>query len=289
MFLDNDDEEPAATIALGRVIATAFVIQGTHFTILRQIHPSDVCDLHLASLDFLSRKLANYVKQTKMTGRKSATTQAHGQAKMDQTLTLFKVLVNLLGPIGGREALRIRQKMDDTWRTSGVKPGNGKGWDGWRSYEKRVTNIAMKDPTIKKNTISERRDVDEDGDENNEVATEAGTEAAGDQDEGGNGAEEVDEDFETGGPMMSTPQKRSRTARDEPREDEVEDADEEAEEAEVEEGGVELFGDVDLNLDENVELDIDTEFDKVDKAQSKGKGQGGVAVEPVAKKRKTRA
>ena len=108
MFLDNDDEEPTASIALGKVIATAFVIQGTHFTILRQIHPSDVCDLHLSSLDFLSRKLANYVKQTKMTGRKSATTQAHAQGKIEQSLTLFKVLINLLGPIAGREALRIK-------------------------------------------------------------------------------------------------------------------------------------------------------------------------------------
>ena len=97
------------------------------------------------------------------------------------------------------------------------------------------------------------------------------------------GKKEVDEDFEAGGPMMSTPQKRRRAAREEPQEEEG-DEDDEEEEEEAADAHVEPFGDVDLNLDEDVELDIDTEFDKVDKG--KGKGRGGMAGEPVPKKRK---
>ena len=148
--------------------------------------------------------------------------------------------------------------MDDIFKSSGVHPGNGKQWDGWRSYDKRLVNIASKDPNVKI-AVTQRKVVEED---EQEVAT-AADETENEQNDDGDVG-----DFEPGGPISSTPQKRSRQTQDQD-----------------DEGSVPPFGDIDVNLGLEHEngAEIDREFDEVERSKGKEK-----ASEPHAKKRKTK-
>ncbi|ORX41194.1 STAG domain-domain-containing protein [Kockovaella imperatae] len=243
-FLEGDDEEPTATVALAKTIASSFIVHGTHFTVLRQIHPNDVCDMHRSCLDFISRRLANYHRQLKSGNRKSGLNQDHAQRKFNQCLAFFKVLVHLLGPITGTGAVSIRKEMEEIWKTTGMRPGNAKAWDSWRAYDKRLVNIASKDPNVKM-MVTQKAVEDEDSAESSEHEEEA-TEAAEE--------DEVALESEASGPKSSTPLKRSRQnlSRDpvEAEEEEVEEPEEPIERS------PEPFADVEMNLNvEEVEPD----------------------------------
>jgi len=129
------------------VIASAFTVQGNHFTILRQIHPSDVADLHLTSIDYIARQLGNAVKAEKNGKSKAAKERATG--KIAQSMTFFRALINLLGPVTGRDAVKIREHLDDVVLGSGARVGAGKNWEAYRAYEKRLLTIASKDPEVR--------------------------------------------------------------------------------------------------------------------------------------------
>lgn len=147
IFLDSEEDEPTAPLALARVIATAFVIHGSQFAILRQLHPSDVCDFHLEALDFVSRKFSTTVKQEGNARNKEQKSRL--TRKKWAVLTFFKVLVPLLGPVTGKDALKIKAHLEDVIDSSGVQLTTNKGWDGYRAYEKRLIGIASKDPNVK--------------------------------------------------------------------------------------------------------------------------------------------
>ncbi|OXG45753.1 cohesin complex subunit SA-1/2 [Cryptococcus neoformans Bt120] len=147
IFLDSEEDEPTAPLALARVIATAFVIHGSQFAILRQLHPSDVCDFHLEALDFVSRKFSTTVKQEGNARNKEQKSRL--TRKKWAVLTFFKVLVPLLGPVTGKGALKIKAHLEDVIDSSGVQLTTNKGWDGYRAYEKRLIGIASKDPNVK--------------------------------------------------------------------------------------------------------------------------------------------
>ncbi|ORY35894.1 hypothetical protein BCR39DRAFT_512886 [Naematelia encephala] len=146
-FLDSDADEPVATSSLARLIASAFIIHGTHFTVLRQIHPDDASDLHATLLEFLSRKLAGLVKQELATNNRDA--KARIAKKRAQSLTLFKVLVPLLGSITGQGALKLKARMEEAVKNAGLEVNANKAWDAYRLYEKRLLNIAGRDPNVK--------------------------------------------------------------------------------------------------------------------------------------------
>jgi len=129
------------------VIATAFTVQGNHFTILKQIHPSDVADLHISSIDYVSRQIGNAVKAEK--NGKSKAAKERAQSKIAQSVTFFRALINLLGPVTGRDAIKIREHLDEAVNSSGAKVGLGKNWEAYRSYEKRLLTIASKDPEVR--------------------------------------------------------------------------------------------------------------------------------------------
>lgn len=147
IFLDSEEDEPIAPLALARVIATAFVIHGSQFAVLRQLHPSDVCDFHLEALDFVSRKLSTTVKQEGNARNKEQKSRL--TKKKWAVLTFFKMLIPLLGPVTGKDALKIKAHLEDVIDSSGVQLTTNKGWDGYRAYEKRLIGIASKDPNVK--------------------------------------------------------------------------------------------------------------------------------------------
>ncbi|WVO17591.1 hypothetical protein L204_105288 [Cryptococcus depauperatus] len=147
IFLDTESDDPQASFSLSKLLATAFTIHGSQFTVLRQLGPSDVSDFHLESLDYLSRRLGGVVKQE--SNAKNKDQKARIQKKRWAILTFFKLLVPLLGPVQPHDALRIKTHVDEIFLASSIQITSNKGWDQYRAYEKRLVAIASKDPKIR--------------------------------------------------------------------------------------------------------------------------------------------
>ncbi|WWC92113.1 uncharacterized protein L201_007067 [Kwoniella dendrophila CBS 6074] len=147
LFLDSDSQDPGAPIALARLLSSAFTIHGNHFTVLQQLHPSDVCDFHLEGLDYIARKVGNIVKQE--VGTKNREQKSRLQIKRFTALSFFKVLILLLQPITAKDAIKIKQHLDDAISSIGIAVTVNKGWEPYRAYEKRLIGIASKDPNVK--------------------------------------------------------------------------------------------------------------------------------------------
>lgn len=147
LFLDTGDDEPTATIALAKLLASAFIVQGNHFVVLRQLHPDDVHDFHLVCIDTVSRKITSAVRSLKSAKAKSA--KDHASQRVAQTLTFFKALVHLLGPVTGQDAVKIRDHLEETIQGTGASITSNRQWDGYRMYEKRLMSIASKDPNVR--------------------------------------------------------------------------------------------------------------------------------------------
>jgi len=277
---------------LAKAIASAFIIHGIHFSVLRQIHPNDVHDFHITSIDYIARKVSAYVKQEKATKVKDAKTRA--MQKRFQALSFFRVLLLLLGPITGKDALRIKSHLEDVMGETGAPVSVNKAWDAYRIYEKKLVLIASKDPNVK--VAASKRVAAETGDEvespRKSVRAPAVSAPTVDDDE--------DEDEEGGSP--APPPKRSgrqpvvtTEAEHEEEEDDEEDAANGHEDSlspapstpakrplEVDRGlSFEPMADVDLNLDIDFDLDLDPEGSQ-DTSRARS-----VSIEPTAKKRKT--
>ena len=147
IFLDSEAEDPTATIALAKVIASAFVIHGTHFSVLRQIHPSDVYDFHISSSDYITHQIANFVKLEKSQRSKEA--RSRSVKKRYQALSFFRALALLLGPVTGKDAVRIKRYLEEAMLKTDVQMSVHKGWDAYRMYERRLVLISSKDPSVK--------------------------------------------------------------------------------------------------------------------------------------------
>ena len=238
-YLETEDEEPVNTMSLAKVLASSFVVQGTHFAVLKQIHPSDVCDLHKSSLDYLARRIFGYVKQEHST--KSKTVKERAQEKITQALSFFRILLQLLGPVIGRDALTIRSHLEDVIRGTGVKMGTPKGWEAYKAYEKKLISIAGKDPGVKLQVQARSKQVDD-------VPTE---DEAGEGLGGNDGEEGSDVGDEINGrisPVKSVPSTRRNSAI---LNDDNGNNDEDAG----------PMGDMDLNVDLGMEMDLDLDLE----------------------------
>ncbi|WWC72404.1 uncharacterized protein I206_106366 [Kwoniella pini CBS 10737] len=174
LFLDSDSQDPVAPIALARLLSTAFTIHGNHFAILRQLHPSDVCDFHLEALDYIAKRVGNYVKQE--VASKNKEQKSRLQQKRFVALSFFKVLILLLQPVTSSDALKIKSHLDDAIESIGVEVTVNKGWEPYKAYEKRLIGIASKDANVKslakkKVLQTEDTDLDVEADEDIEVET----------------------------------------------------------------------------------------------------------------------
>ena len=113
---------------------------GSQFSVIRQIHPSDVADLHTAAIDYVTKKLSSAAKAEKSGKTKAA--KERQQAKLAQTLTFFKPLFNLLAPVKPHDAARLQKHLEDRIEGSGIRAGTSKIWEGYKHYEKRLLNTA---------------------------------------------------------------------------------------------------------------------------------------------------
>jgi cohesin complex subunit SA-1/2 len=264
MFTDTDGEEPVATTSLAKLLASAFIVQGNHFVVLKQIHPDEVQDLHMACIDYLGRKLTTANRTVNNAKGKAAKERA--TTKLHQVLSFFRALVHLLGPISGKQSLSIKNHLEEV--IEGVLPvGAGRQWDAYRAYEKRLGTIAGKDPNVK---VLERAQ---------KVVRDQVLEDTDDEDEGG---------AEQQTPTKSVPKKRKEREEEPEEREQVEEeqgAEVEAQatrghDDEVEEDVIEA---VDIEVPE-VELDMDFDLDMPDTQESRERSP---STEPVVKRRRT--
>ncbi len=281
-------------MSLAKVIASAFIVHGTHFSVLKQIHPSDVYDFHITALDYIARKILGFVKQEKST--KSKDSKARAMKKRFQALSFFRVLLLLLGPVTGKDALRIKSHLEEAITSTEAPISVNKSWDAYRVYEKRLLMIASKDPNVKtasKRVAAEAEDEDgspapalakksvrqpvlehaveeeeEDDDDEASPAPTATTRtkvrqpaAAAAEAEEEDGEEElgIGED-DSLSPAPTTPAKRPLVIDDEPI--------------------FEPMADVDMNVEMDFDLDLSLAGSQESRARS-------VSIEPTAKKRRT--
>ncbi|KAL7422630.1 cohesin complex subunit [Cryptotrichosporon argae] len=142
-FVDGDNEDPAPTVNLARTVASAFVVQGTHFTVLRQIDGNDVRDMHQSLINHTFTLVASFVKQEKTA--KGKENKAVLAKRRSRVLAFFRVLVHLVAPLNGKLALELLHTLQTKAEECGAPIGVTKAWDAYRIYEKRLLNIAAKD------------------------------------------------------------------------------------------------------------------------------------------------
>ncbi|CAK9785825.1 STAG-domain-containing protein [Cutaneotrichosporon oleaginosum] len=144
-FIDStDDLEPKAPLALARLCAQAFIVPGLHFTVLKQIHPDDVYDMHIRNLDWLFKQVATFNKQIATT----KDSKARLIKRRSRVLMYMKPLALLLGPVTGRDALRIRDHLEKLVDECG-DAAYVRGTPMYGGYERRLVNIAGKDKGLK--------------------------------------------------------------------------------------------------------------------------------------------
>ena len=149
------------------------MVQGTHFTVLKQIHPSDVADLHISCIDYVGRRLAPVFKALHATGTgvKAKAAKERASTKVSQSLLFFRGLFQLVGPLTGRDAVRARAHAEEALQSAGGKigsDGSAKSWEPYRAYEKRLLTIASKDPEVRvvprKKAVPDAEDTEADDD-----------------------------------------------------------------------------------------------------------------------------
>jgi cohesin complex subunit SA-1/2 len=139
--------EPTAPLVLTKLLASAFTIHGNHFTVLKHLHPNDAQDFHTESIEAAFVKIATYVSQERKASKKED--KGRYAKKRAQVLTIFKCLIQLLGPVNGRGALNIKSEMENGLREIGIEVSGNRMWEGYRAYEKRLVLIASKDSNIR--------------------------------------------------------------------------------------------------------------------------------------------
>jgi hypothetical protein len=166
VFLDTENLEPTAPLVLTKLLASAFMIHGNHFTILKHLHPTYAQDFHIESIGKAFEKISTYVAQERRATKKEIKGRyAHKRA---QVLGIFKCLIQLLGPVNGRGALRIKSEMESRLQEVGIEVSGNRMWEGYRAYEKRLVLIASKDSNIRAGAarvVEQEAEAEEDGEQ----------------------------------------------------------------------------------------------------------------------------
>ena len=251
-------------------------------------------DLHITSLEYVARRISVLVKQEKAAKVKDAKNRA--MRKRYQALSFFRVLMHLLGPVTGKDALRIKSHLEEAIKSTEAPISVNKNWDSYRMYERKLVTLASRDPNVKmasKRMVAEADDTDEPLiSASVPIPKRSIREPVLYGDDLGN---------EEGGNPAATRTKKKQSARrpiaderdlDENEEDEEDLADphdsarsrSSPESAKrslpiEDDSGFQPMSDVDLNLDMDFELDLPGSQDTA-RARS-------VSIEPTAKKRRT--
>lgn len=277
------------------------MIQGLHFAVLKQIHPDDVYDLHIQNLDWLFKKIGVLVKQQAAKDTKDAKARVHKQRT--RVLTYFRALSLLLGPVTGRDALRIRNQLEKAADACGAST-HVRSSPAYRAYEKRLVAIAGKDTGLKvapkkaaAKPSSKSAEVIDDSDE--EMETEAVNGGhVGEESQHGDESQQDDEEQQEPDEEQDEPEEPDEEPEEEPEERiEPMDEDEEDDDATPTKARPETtpkrrrdgssLPDLDLHPGDINDDEIDLAFDDLPELERERERSRSVSIEPTAKRRKT--
>lgn len=93
-MLEGEESSKEPSIALGKLLATCFIIRGAQLSIVGKIDPKAVVNVHTTLLSWIGQHIATYEKN----GNNKQRNVAAG---------FFKVLLPLLPSIESRDALKM--------------------------------------------------------------------------------------------------------------------------------------------------------------------------------------
>ncbi|KAK7021888.1 cohesin complex subunit [Paramarasmius palmivorus] len=121
------------TVALARLLATAFVVRGSQLAVLRRLEPQYVVSIQTNLLTWIASQLATH----KDSGDKKS---------LKNSLLFFRALIPLVGSLDSRDALKIKAHLEQALATARIEPATTKAWEPYRAYEKRLGTVS-KDKT----------------------------------------------------------------------------------------------------------------------------------------------
>ncbi|KAL0579193.1 cohesin complex subunit [Marasmius crinis-equi] len=119
-------------VALGKALATCFVIRGSQLSVVRRLDPQYVVQIQTNLLGWIAKQLGNHLK-------------ANDKKALKISLLFFRALIPLVGSVESRDALRVKAHLDQVFAQHNVEPGTTKAWEPYRAYEKRLGTVLAKD------------------------------------------------------------------------------------------------------------------------------------------------
>ena len=97
LYLDGVTHDADHTIALGKLLASAFLIRGAQLAVVRRLDSANVVNVHTGAINFICKKIASY----------EASTNKNSKKARNRCLMFFKVLTPLVNAVDSREALKV--------------------------------------------------------------------------------------------------------------------------------------------------------------------------------------
>ncbi|PKI82513.1 hypothetical protein MVES_003333 [Malassezia vespertilionis] len=132
-LLYADEASEAHFAALSRQLANATMVRGPGFSVVEAIDADAMVTLHVAGI----QQVLQYI--------------IDGTCDQARAVVFFKGLSNLLSTVTPADAIKIHSVLHQRFAAAHVEANaREKQWDPYYSYEKRLLNLAAKDPKIVK-------------------------------------------------------------------------------------------------------------------------------------------
>ncbi|KAI0795779.1 hypothetical protein C8Q75DRAFT_747433 [Abortiporus biennis] len=132
LYMDGIAHSEDHTIALGKLLATCFLIRGAQLSVVRRLDPKFIVEVHTKAIDWLGKRLSSYEN-------------ANNKKAKNKCLPFFKALAPLCTAIDTRDSMKIKAHLDQVLAQAKAEPlPSSKLWDGYRAYEKRLLNAKEK-------------------------------------------------------------------------------------------------------------------------------------------------
>ncbi|GAA6013136.1 hypothetical protein JCM11491_005192 [Sporobolomyces phaffii] len=137
LYLDSSDTSDEHLVSLGRNLVQIAVVRGAQLAVVSSIPATNHLRVHLDSLDFIVKRIKQFVEAKRTDDRNKA-------------LSFFKALAHLVFGLDGRSALKAKTTLDSLLEKHAIEvPVTSKTWDPVRAYQKRLVTNMAKDPSIK--------------------------------------------------------------------------------------------------------------------------------------------
>ncbi|KAF5393411.1 hypothetical protein D9757_000756 [Collybiopsis confluens] len=131
VFKKTKSNDESSLVAVAKLLSSCFVIRGSQLTILRRLESRDIVEIHTTLITWITKQIGSHLKSTNQDRRTA--------------LIFFRALVPLVVNVQGRDALKIKAHLDQSWVHAKIEPGITKMWEPLRAYERRLGKAMGKD------------------------------------------------------------------------------------------------------------------------------------------------